>query len=99
MARIIDSDFLHRALQHFYGYSSFRTGQEEIISEILHGKPVLAVLPTGAGKSICFQLPSLLLKGVTLVISPLISLMKDQAEALTARGIPAAYLDMSLIQN
>ena len=50
MARIIDSDFLHRALQHFYGYSSFRTGQEEIISEILHGQPVLAVLPTGAGK-------------------------------------------------
>ena len=83
MARIIDSDFLHRALQHFYGCSSFRTGQKEIISEILHGQPVLAVLPTGAGKSICFQLPSLLLKGVTLVISPLISLMKDQAEALT----------------
>ena len=53
MARIIDSDFLHRALLHFYGYSSFRTGQEEIISEILHGQPVLAVLPTGAGKSIC----------------------------------------------
>lgn len=78
MARIIDSDFLHRALQHFYGYSSFRTGQEEIISEILHGQPVLAVLPTGAGKSICFQLPSLLLKGVTLVISPLISLMKEE---------------------
>ena len=99
MARIIDSDFLHRALQHFYGYSSFRTGQEEIISKILHGQPVLAVLPTGAGKSICFQLPSLLLKGVTLVISPLISLMKDQAEALTARGIPAAYLDSSMSSN
>ena len=71
----------------------------EIISEILHGQPVLAVLPTGAGKSICFQLPSLLLKGVTLVISPLISLMKDQAEALTARGIPAAYLDSSMSSN
>ena len=99
MTRTIDSDFLHRALQHFYGYSSFRTGQEEIISEILHGQPVLAVLPTGAGKSICFQLPSLLLKGVTLVISPLISLMKDQAEALTARGIPAAYLDSSMSSN
>ena len=99
MARIIACDFLHRALLHFYGYSSFRTGQEEIISEILHGQPVLAVLPTGAGKSICFQLPSLLLKGVTLVISPLISLMKDQAEALTARGIPAAYLDSSMSSN
>ena len=90
MARIIDSDFLHRALQHFYGYSSFRTGQEEIISEILHGQPVLAVLPTGAGKSICFQLPSLLLKGVTLVISPLISLMKDQVDNLEKKGIADA---------
>lgn len=99
MTRIIDSDFLHRALKHYYGYDSFRTGQEEIISKILHGQPVLAVLPTGAGKSICFQLPSLLLKGVTLVISPLISLMKDQAEALTARGIPAAYLDSSMSGN
>ena len=99
MTRIIDSDFLHRALKYYYGYDSFRTGQEEIISEILHGQPVLAVLPTGAGKSICFQLPSLVLKGVTLVISPLISLMKDQAEALTARGIPAAYLDSSMSKN
>jgi len=94
--RTIDSDFLHRALKHYYGYDAFRTGQEEIISHILQGQPVLAVLPTGAGKSICFQLPSLLLKGVTLVVSPLISLMKDQAEALTARGIPAAYLDSSM---
>ena len=99
MNNIIDSDFLHRALKHYYGYTAFRTGQEEIISTILQGKPVLAVLPTGAGKSICFQLPSLLLKGVTLVISPLISLMKDQAETLTARGIPAAYLDSSMTSN
>ena len=99
MSTRIDSAFLHRALQHYYGYASFRTGQEEIISTILQGQPVLAVLPTGAGKSICFQLPSLLLKGVTLVISPLISLMKDQAEALTARGIPAAYLDSSMTSN
>ena len=94
--RTIDSDFLHRALKHYYGYDEFRPGQEAIISEILTGQPVLAVLPTGAGKSICFQLPSLLLRGVTLVVSPLISLMKDQAEALTARGIPAAYLDSSM---
>ena len=55
--RTIDSDFLHRALKHYYGYDAFRTGQEEIISQILQGQPVLAVLPTGAGKSICFQLP------------------------------------------
>ncbi len=95
----IDSDFLHRALKHYYGYPAFRQGQEEIISKILQGQPVLAVLPTGAGKSICFQLPSLLLKGVTLVVSPLISLMKDQAEALTARGIPAAYLDSSMTSS
>lgn len=94
--RTIDSAFLHRALKHYYGYDEFRPGQEAIISEILTGQPVLAVLPTGAGKSICFQLPSLLLRGVTLVVSPLISLMKDQAEALTARGIPAAYLDSSM---
>ena len=94
--RTIDSDFLRRALKHYYGYDEFRPGQEAIISEILTGQPVLAVLPTGAGKSICFQLPSLLLRGVTLVVSPLISLMKDQAEALTARGIPAAYLDSSI---
>ena len=94
--RTIDSDFLRRALKHYYGYDEFRPGQEAIISEILTGQPVLAVLPTGAGKSICFQLPSLLLRGVTLVVSPLISLMKDQAEALTARAIPAAYLDSSM---
>ncbi len=99
MDRQIDSEFLHRALRHYYGYDSFRPGQETIISEILRGKPVLAVLPTGAGKSVCFQLPSLLLKGVTLVISPLISLMKDQAEALSARGISAAYLDASMTAN
>ncbi len=99
MSRVIDSDFLHRALKHYYGYDSFREGQEEIIGEILQGRSVLAVLPTGAGKSLCFQLPSLLLKGVTLVISPLISLMKDQAEALTVRGIPAAYLDSSMTAN
>ena len=94
--RTIDSDFLRRALKHYYGYDEIRPGQEAIISENLTGQPVLAVLPTGAGKSICFQLPSLLLRGVTLVVSPLISLMKDQAEALTARGIPAAYLDSSM---
>lgn len=95
----INSAFLHRALKYYYGYDEFRSGQEDIISTILHGQPVLAVLPTGAGKSLCFQLPSLVLKGVTLVISPLISLMKDQAENLTKRGIPAAYLDSSMTGN
>lgn len=95
----IDSNFLHRALKYYYGYDNFRPGQEEIITNILHGQPVLAVLPTGAGKSICFQLPSLVLKGVTLVISPLISLMKDQVENLKQRGIEAAYLDSSMTND
>ena len=90
---------LHNALRHYFGYEQFRQGQEEIINEIMNKRPVLAVLPTGAGKSICFQLPSLLMDGITLVISPLISLMKDQAEALQAKGIGAAYLDSSLNSN
>ena len=90
---------LHNALHHYFGYEQFRQGQEEIINEIMNKRPVLAVLPTGAGKSICFQLPSLLMEGITLVISPLISLMKDQAEALLAKGIGAAYLDSSLNSN
>ncbi len=87
---------LYAALRYYYGYESFRAGQEEIISDILAGRPVLAVLPTGSGKSICFQLPGLLLPGLTMVVSPLVSLMKDQAEALRARGIAAAYLDASM---
>ncbi len=93
------STVLHNALRHYFGYDTFRYGQEEIITEIINKRPVLAVLPTGAGKSLCFQLPSLLMEGITLVISPLISLMKDQAEALRARGIGAAYLDSSLNSN
>ena len=92
----IDSNFLHRGLKYYYGYDSFRPGQEKIITEILEGRPVLGVLPTGAGKSICFQLPSLMLKGVTLVVSPLISLMKDQAENLRKRGIAASYLESGM---
>lgn len=94
-----ENEILKNSLQKYFGYDSFRTGQQEIITEIMHQRPVLAVLPTGAGKSICFQLPSLLMQGVTLVISPLISLMKDQAEALCKRNIPAAYLDSSLTGN
>ncbi|MBQ3112756.1 MAG: RecQ family ATP-dependent DNA helicase [Phascolarctobacterium sp.] len=93
------SSALRNALRHYFGYEEFRKGQEEIITEIINRRPVLAVLPTGAGKSLCFQLPSLLMEGITLVISPLISLMKDQAEALKARGIGAAYLDSSLNSN
>lgn len=83
-------------LQKHYGYPDFRPGQAEIIQNILEGRDTLAVMPTGAGKSLCFQLPALLLPGITLVISPLISLMKDQVDALTAVGIPSAFINSSL---
>lgn len=92
----INSDLLHRGLKYYYGYEVFRPSQEEIVREILEGKPILAVLPTGGGKSLCFQLPSMFLKGITLVISPLISLMKDQTENLQQRGVGAAYLESHL---
>ncbi len=83
-------------LRQYYGYTSFREGQETIIDNILEGRDVLAVMPTGAGKSICYQIPALMLGGITLVISPLISLMKDQVGALNQNGIRAAYLNSSL---
>ena len=86
------------ALAQYYGYRSFRTGQEQIVRAILDGRDVLAVMPTGAGKSICFQLPGLMLPGITLVISPLISLMKDQVAALCQAGIPGAYPNSSLTE-
>jgi ATP-dependent DNA helicase RecQ len=83
-------------LKTVFGYSAFRPGQEEIISAILAGKDVLAVMPTGAGKSLCYQIPALLLDGLTVVISPLISLMKDQVNALAEAGVKVAYLNSSL---
>ncbi|MBQ8250032.1 MAG: DNA helicase RecQ [Clostridia bacterium] len=86
----------HSILHKYYGYSSFREGQEPIIDNILSGRDILAVMPTGAGKSICYQIPALMLDGITLVISPLISLMKDQVGALNQNGIRAAYLNSSL---
>lgn len=90
---------IYSALKEYYGYDSFRPGQEEVINEIMSGRPVLAVLPTGAGKSVCFQLPALLMDGLTIVVSPLISLMKDQTESLTRRDIPAAFLNSTLNNN
>ena len=83
-------------LHHYFGYQTFRPGQEEIVDSLLSGKDALAIMPTGAGKSICYQVPALMLVGVTLVISPLVSLMKDQVNALTAQGVKAAYLNRSL---
>lgn len=83
-------------LKDFFGYTSFRRGQEELIDNILSGVDTLGIMPTGAGKSICYQLPALMLKGITLVISPLISLMKDQVGSLIQAGISAAYINSSL---
>ncbi|MCE5287279.1 MAG: DNA helicase RecQ [Pelosinus sp.] len=83
-------------LQKHYGYPAFRSGQKKIISSLLSGKDTLAIMPTGAGKSLCFQIPAMLLPGLTLVVSPLISLMKDQVDALSNIGLAAAYINSSL---
>ncbi|KXA10018.1 DNA helicase RecQ [Clostridium perfringens] len=83
-------------LKSFYGYSEFRKGQENIINEIISGNDVVAIMPTGGGKSICYQIPALILDGVTVVISPLISLMKDQVDAINSMGIESAYINSTL---
>ena len=83
-------------LREHYGYSSFKKGQEQIIDSILQGRDTLGIMPTGGGKSVCFQIPALLLPGLTLVFSPLISLMKDQVDALDSLGIPGAFINSSL---
>lgn len=86
-------------LKHNFGHSRFRQGQEALIDAILSGRDVLGVMPTGGGKSLCYQVPALMLSGVTLVISPLISLMKDQVSALKKSGITAAYINSSLTSD
>ncbi|MCI8841503.1 MAG: DEAD/DEAH box helicase, partial [Oscillibacter sp.] len=83
-------------LKQYFGHGGFRPGQEPLVDALLSGRDALGVMPTGAGKSVCYQLPALLLPGLTLVISPLISLMKDQVAALAQAGIPAAYINSSL---
>ncbi len=86
-------------LKQYFGYDAFREGQADIISQILSGRDVLGIMPTGAGKSICYQVPAMLLNGLTIVVSPLISLMHDQVRALLENGIPAAYLNSALDED
>lgn len=87
------------ALKGLFGYDSFRSGQKAVIDSILAGKDVLAVMPTGAGKSLCYQIPAMLLPGITLVVSPLISLMQDQVKALNEAGVSAAFINSSLSES
>lgn len=88
-----------QTLKTYFGYDTFREGQENIVKSILEHRDVLAIMPTGAGKSICYQIPALMLKGITIVISPLISLMQDQVKALNEAGIHAAFINSSLTEN
>lgn len=86
----------YEILKTYFGYSEFRYGQKELITNLINGTDCVGIMPTGAGKSICYQIPAILMDGITLVISPLISLMKDQVHTLLEAGIPAAYINSSL---
>ncbi|HYY59493.1 MAG TPA: ATP-dependent DNA helicase RecQ, partial [Pyrinomonadaceae bacterium] len=85
-----------RALHTYFGFEEFREGQREVISAILEGLDTVVVMPTGGGKSLCYQLPALMKEGATVVVSPLIALMKDQVDALHARGLPATFINSSI---
>src|SRR3989337_1773969 len=89
-------DLINKTLQTNFGYTSFYPLQEEIIHELINQNDVFVLMPAGAGKSLCYQFPSLLFDGLTIVISPLIALMKDQVDGLLADGIPAAFITSSL---
>lgn len=88
-----------QTLKTYFGYDTFREGQESVVESILEHRNVLAIMPTGAGKSICYQVPALMMPGITIVISPLISLMQDQVKALNEAGIHAAFINSSLTEN
>ena len=87
------------SLQRHFGFEDFREGQREVIGSILEGKDAVVVMPTGSGKSLCYQLPAMILDGATLVVSPLIALMKDQVDALQARGLPATFINSSISES
>jgi ATP-dependent DNA helicase RecQ len=91
-----DAHHVRELLLQYFGYDAFRPGQQEVVERLMAGRPVLAIFPTGGGKSMCYQLPALAIDGLTLVVSPLIALMRDQVDALEARGIAAARLDSTL---
>src|ERR1700688_4974683 len=95
-AMVADEKAWLELLKRYFGFTSFRPLQREIIGDALAGRDVFALLPTGGGKSLCFQLPALLRPGLTLVVSPLIALMKDQVDALLASGIAATYLNSTI---
>ncbi len=90
------AELTQKTLTHFWGYQDFRDSQQDIIHAVIAGKDTIALLPTGGGKSLCYQLPALVLEGTCLVISPLLALMKDQVQQLKLRGIEAEYLSSEL---
>lgn len=92
-------DSPEEVLKALFGYDSFRAGQKEVIDSILAGRDAFAVMPTGAGKSVCYQVPAMLLSGITIVISPLISLMQDQVKSLNEAGVSAAFINSSLSEH
>src|SRR5437867_2120412 len=95
-ASTVDTARALQLLRERFGFQTFRSGQEAVIGHLLAGRSALAVFPTGSGKSLCYQLPALLLDGLTVVVSPLIALMKDQVDFLRTRGVEAARLDSSV---
>ncbi len=102
MTAVLESSMsldLEETLRNYFGFDQFLPGQREVVEHIMAGKSAAAVFPTGGGKSLCYQLPALLLPGVTLVVSPLIALMKDQIDALTAKGIAAVRFDSTLTRE